>query len=181
MIINQKSGPELLYGIMGVISLIIIWSGNVGRGIGYEVLIAGLAILVHKRYISIRNAYILLFGIGLGIIGWFFDFYERFLYYDAAIHFINAGLIAYISGEMLPLKEGRMSDKAVFIGGIFLAMTIGFLWEIFEWTVGYFAPSIYKFTGKADTLSDLIFDLCGALIGSMFWLVRKKGRIIGKY
>lgn len=77
---------------------------------------------------------------------------------------LTALWIVYISGRV-KLPEGfRDPDKVVLVALVSTAI-IGLLWEIFEFSVDtllVIAPTY----DVSDTLSDLAFDMAGALVAS---------------
>ena len=128
-------------------------------------------------------AAISLFVFGTLFLGEVFDFYERFWWWDILLHGASAvglGIIGFVF--VFYLFEG---DKyaappwaLAFIGFCF-AVTIGAVWEIFEFAMDQtFGLNMQK-SGLVDTMTDLIVDCIGAFIGAFsgfFWL---KGTQLG--
>ncbi len=113
-------------------------------------------------------------------LGEVYDFYERFWWWDVVLHGFSAvgfGIIGFLF--VFYLFEG---DKyaappwAVALIAFCFALAIGTLWEIFEFAMDRFFGLNMQKSGLVDTMSDLIVDAVGALIGAgsgFFWL---KGR-----
>jgi hypothetical protein len=101
-----------------------------------------------------------------------FDFYERFWWWDIALHGSSAigfGLIGFVF--VLMMFEGdrfAAPPWAMCVMAFGLAVTVGVCWEIFEFLMDRsFGLSMQK-SGLLDTMSDLVVDVIGAALAS--WL-----------
>lgn len=114
------------------------------------------------------------------------DFYYRFWWWDIALH-AGSGFLFGIVGFMVLFllnQTDRLPPgiRPVFLCffGVTFAVFVGVLWEIFEFTVDSFFPSINMQsveTGVKDTMKDLIVDTLGAcIVGLMGWAYFKTGR-----
>ncbi|MFP4547313.1 MAG: hypothetical protein ACLFQM_04220 [Fidelibacterota bacterium] len=104
----------------------------------------------------------------LGEIG---NFYDRFWWWDILLHFISAiafGCIGFIILYYLN-KTNKISSKPFWIA-VFtfsFAVSIGTVWEIFEFSVDQLLGLNMQKTGLHDTMWDLITDVTGALIAAL--------------
>ncbi len=112
-----------------------------------------------------------------------FDFYNRFWWWDVVLHGGSAmafGLLGFLF--VLMLFEGDLYAApawAVAFFALCFAMTIGVLWEVFEFAMDTnFGFNMQK-TGLNDTMWDLIVDLVGASIGAAAGFAYLKGRDLG--
>lgn len=113
-------------------------------------------------------------------LGEVFDFYNRFWWWDVVLHGFSAigfGIIGFLF--VFYLFEGDRYAAPPWALGLIaftFALSIGALWEIFEFAMDQiFGLSMQK-SGLLDTMWDLIVDTFGALVGAssgFFWL---KGR-----
>lgn len=101
-----------------------------------------------------------------------FDFYERFWWWDIALHGSSAigfGLVGFIF--VLMMFEGdrfAAPPWAMCLMAFGLAVTVGACWEIFEYAMDqWFGLNMQK-SGLRDTMGDLIVDVIGAALAS--WL-----------
>ncbi len=98
------------------------------------------------------------------------DFYNRFWWWDIVLHFgsaIGFGLIGVLL--MLVLVRGRRLAAAPFTVALFsfcFAVTIGAVWEIFEFAMDQAFGTNMQKSGLVDTMKDLIVDCLGALLGA---------------
>ena len=116
-------------------------------------------------------------------LGEVFDFYEKYWWWDVLLHGGSAmgfGVIGFLF--VFFLFEG---DKyaappiAVAFVSFCFAITIGAMWEIFEFLMDQIFGLNMQKSGIVDTMWDLIVDTIGASIGAsagFFWL---KGRQVG--
>jgi len=116
----------------------------------------------------------------LGEIG---NFYERVWWWDILLHggaAIGFGLIGFIMILMLFRGDKYAAPPIALAWFAFcFAMTIGVLWEVFEFGMdALFGLNMQK-SGLADTMYDLIVDTFGAFVGASAGFFYLKGRWFG--
>jgi len=121
-----------------------------------------------------------LFLMGSIFMGEAFNFYERLWWWDIALHGLSAisfGLIGFLF--VFTLFEGdRYAAPALAIAVLSFtcAVTIGTLWEVFEFAMDkVFGLNMQK-SGLDDTMLDLIVDAIGAFVGATFGWLYLQGR-----
>lgn len=128
-----------------------------------------------------------LFIIGSIFMGEAFDFYERFWWWDLVLHGSSAvgfGLFGFLFVFML-FEGDRFAapPSALAFVSFCLAMTVGALWEVFEYTMDQtFGLNMQK-SGLDDTMGDLMVDAFGATLAAIsgyFYLVSLKGGFLGR-
>ena len=114
------------------------------------------------------------------------DYYYRFWWWDIVLHTGSGfllGLVGFVSIYLLNRtdripQEVRPAFRCLF--GVTFAVTLGVLWEIFEFAVDSIWPEVNmqsNETGVRDTMYDLIVDTIGAVVvGLMGWAYYKTGR-----
>lgn len=117
------------------------------------------------------------------------SYYERFWWWDIALH-VSSGLLLGILGFLLVyvLNESErielhMRARFVAIFAFFFAVTVGAVWEMFEFAMdSLFATNMQKPmlgdpSGLTDTMWDLIVDAAGALvICALGWFYMRQGK-----
>jgi hypothetical protein len=100
-----------------------------------------------------------------------FDFYNRYWWWDIALHGSSAvgfGLVGFLF--IFYLFEGdRYAAPPWAVGFISwcLAVAMGTVWEIFEFAMDMtFGTNMLK-SGLMDTMGDLIVDVIGAAVGAL--------------
>jgi hypothetical protein len=111
------------------------------------------------------------------------NFYERFWWWDTMMHggsAIGFGLIGFILVFMM-FQGDRFAAPplAVAFFAFCFALSIGTLWEVFEFAMDHFFGLNMQKSGLVDTMSDLIVDAVGALIGAGAGFGYLKGRAKG--
>lgn len=114
--------------------------------------------------------FVVLFTFATLFLGEVFDFYVKYWWWDVALHGSSAvafGMVGFL--VIFYLFEG---DKyaappwAMSFFGFCFAVTIGALWEIFEYAMDQsFGLNMQK-SGLRDTMWDLIVDVIGATLGA---------------
>lgn len=120
------------------------------------------------------------FAIATLILGEVFDFYEKYWWWDVVLHGGSA-LILGMCGFLFVfyLFEGDRYAAPpfalAFIGFCF-AVTMGALWEVFEFGADQILGLNMQKSGLVDTMWDLIVDVIGAALGAgagYFYLAAK--------
>lgn len=131
----------------------------------------------------------ILFVFGSLFLGEFRSYYERFWWWDIALH-ATSGLLLGILGFLLVyiLNENKRIDLhmrpgfVAFFAFVF-AVATGAFWEIFEFSVDQLfgttmqKPMLRDPSGLTDTMWDLIVDTLSALVICVFaWWHMKRGQ-----
>lgn len=108
--------------------------------------------------------------------------YWRIWWFDLLMHFLGGFLVALVILYFL-YGSGRYfySRKIIIVWAVFISLTIGSIWEIFEISfdqflaaqLGFRNPDILSL-GWRDTLSDLLFDVFGGILAAIYFINRKK-------
>jgi len=121
----------------------------------------------------------ILFVFGALFLGEIRGYYERFWWWDMALHTMSGlllGLFGFTFVYMLNedrLVDFNMRPSFVALFAFFFAVAVGALWEIFEYGMDqYFGTNMQPATpgdpsGLTDTMHDLIVDTIGAAIVSL--------------
>ena len=128
-------------------------------------------------------AAIVLFVGGTVFLGEVYDFYERFWWWDIMMHggsAVGFGLIGFILVFMM-FQGDRFAAPpfAVAFFAFCFALSIGALWEVFEFGMDQLFGLNMQKSGLVDTMGDLIVDTLGALIGAGSGYFYLKGRAKG--
>lgn len=115
-------------------------------------------------------AAVVLFIGGTLFLGEAFDFYTRFWWWDIAMHGSSAigfGLIGFVIIFMMFQGDAYAAPPyAVAMFAFCFALSVGALWEVFEFLMDRsFGLNMQK-SGLFDTMGDLAVDAVGALIGA---------------
>lgn len=111
------------------------------------------------------------------------DFYERFWWWDIAMHFGSAlgfGMVAFLlifmlfEGDRYAAPPGAMAFLSLCV-----AVTIGVLWEVFEFAMDQLFGFNMQKSGLRDTMGDLIVNTVGGGVGALSGYLFLKGRQLG--
>ena len=112
------------------------------------------------------------------------DFYGRFWWWDLVLHFGSAmgfGILGFLLVFMLFQGDRYAAPPwAVGVLSFCLAMTVGVLWEIFEYAMDTFFGFNMMKSGLPDTMGDLIVDAVGAALAALagaIYLLGRAGRL----
>jgi hypothetical protein len=98
------------------------------------------------------------------------SYYTRFWWWDLVLH-TGAGILMGLAGFILVYVLNRERKATIFLSPVFVglfsfsfAMTIGVIWEIFEFAMDQIFGMNMQKSGLNDTMGDLIVNTIGALI-----------------
>jgi len=116
----------------------------------------------------------------LGEVG---DFYNRYWWWDVALHTgsaIGFGLIGFILIFMI-FEGNRVAAPPIAIAAFSFAfaLSIGAMWEVFEFAMDQIFGLNMQKSGLHDTMWDLIVDMFGAGLGAMAGYAYLKRRRFG--
>ncbi|OCX63183.1 hypothetical protein BFP70_12655 [Thioclava sp. SK-1] len=100
-----------------------------------------------------------------------FDFYNRFWWWDIALHGSSAlgfGLVGFLFVFMMFEGDSYAAPRwAMALIAFSFAVSIGAIWEIFEFGMDQIFGTNMQKSGLTDTMGDLIVDVIGASLGAL--------------
>lgn len=97
-----------------------------------------------------------------------FSLYWTYWWFDVLTHFLGGAWLGlaslwlwYFSGHF----GTRMPTRRAVLIALFAGLSIGLLWEVYEYSVWQFLGTGLPNNYVADTLGDLAMDVVGALFG----------------
>jgi len=142
-----------------------------------------LASRLHIRLPRWIIAAVALFLFATLFLGEVLDFYERLWWWDIALHGLSAlgfGFTGFLF--VFILFEGDRYAAPAWAMGLLafcFAVTIGALWEVFEFSMDQaFGMNMQK-SGLVDTMGDLIVDVIGAGIAAITGALYLRGLALG--
>lgn len=116
-------------------------------------------------------------------LGEVYNFYYKYWWWDLVLHFGSAvgfGLIGFILVFMMFQGDRYAAPPmAIAFFGFCFALSVGALWEIFEFGMDQaFGMNMQK-SGLVDTMKDLIVDTFGASLGAATGFAYLKGQNLG--
>ena len=108
--------------------------------------------------------------------GYLMDLYDRFWWFDDAIHTYTSFALSLLLALLLygrVLTGARMHSVLFVLAVAVLGGGIGALWEIAEWGYDQLVPE-NAILGKTDTVIDMILDTMGSLAAGLvsLWMIR---------
>lgn len=114
------------------------------------------------------------------------DFYEKIWWWDLALHGVAAltiGIIGFLAIYVFYMTQ-RIKVAAGWVATITfaLAVSLGTIWEIFEFLMDwYFGLNMQK-SGLVDTMTDLMINAAGAAVAAVigYFYVRDEDSLYGR-
>ncbi|WP_018662678.1 hypothetical protein [Heyndrickxia acidiproducens] len=118
----------------------------------------------------------LFFSIFLGSIG---SFYDRFVWWDIAVHFYKGGFVACVGITLYKIfiPEQARRGVSVWIPVLFvlgLAVVSSIIWEFYEFMGDVIASHTMQRGGNTDTMYDLLAGFTGGLLIAIYTSIRKQ-------
>jgi hypothetical protein len=114
------------------------------------------------------------------------DFYEKIWWWDLALHGLSAltvGIIGFLSIYVFYMTH-RIQVAAGWIATITfaIAVSVGTLWEIFEFLMDWYFGFNMQKSGLVDTMTDLMINAAGAAIAAAigYFYVYKEDSLLGR-
>ncbi|WP_163849762.1 hypothetical protein [Pseudooceanicola aestuarii] len=144
-----------------------------------------VAPLFVARWVEVRVppsfiAAMVIFVGGTLFLGEVFDFYERFWWWDIAMHggsAVGFGLIGFVLVFMMFQGDRYAAPPwAISLFAFCFAVAIGAAWEVFEFSMDQLLGTNMQKSGLLDTMGDLIVDMIGASLGALTGFAYLKGQ-----
>lgn len=111
------------------------------------------------------------------------EYYIKFWWWDSMLHAISGiilGFLGFLLVYLLNQEEKvnvTLSPLSIAIFSFTFAVTVGVIWEIFEFTMDSTLGLNMQKSGLVDTMWDLIVDSLGALTASIigYFYVKREG------
>lgn len=112
-----------------------------------------------------------------------YDFYHRYWWWDIVLHFgsaVSFGLFGFLFIFMM-FEGDRYAAPPLAIAflSFCFALSIGAVWEVFEFGMDQVFGLNMQKSGLVDTMTDLIVDMLGALLGALSGYLYLLGRSFG--
>jgi hypothetical protein len=173
-----RDGIDVLRGVILGGALLFALAGDTGAAVLLGFL-GGITLVA--RLLNLPRLYDLCLTAGMALQGFgeAWGLYDRFTAFDDLVHFtlpLLTAPVVYIALARLdvvpdPRDETHLRHYAgIFLVTVALGITIGALWEIFEWRSDeWFGTSLS--VDNDDTVGDLVRDSLGALGGGALLVV----------
>lgn len=103
-----------------------------------------------------------------------FYWYSSIWWFDMFMHTLGGVFLALVVGAIFSKKFFQIKNLKIFWIIFFSVFIIGLLWEGYEYVVQYFIKNVHL-ADFYDSISDLICDLVGGVVGT-FFVIRAKRR-----
>ncbi len=187
-----RDQPYVVQFIWMVLFVAAIWAALSGRWsvafVSFATFVATLLPGLFLNRFSIRLptkflGAIAVFAFATLFLGEVFDFYERYWWWDILLHGGSAiafGLIGFLFVFFM-FEGNKYAAPPIAVGFVSfcLAVTIGVVWEIFEFSMDQMFGFNMQKSGLVDTMWDLIVDMIGGSIGATAGFFFLKGRELG--
>ena len=174
-VIEAVVAALLQLGILAV-AVISAFRGNwLAAFSGGATLLLSFAPAMLERRLKVRlpievTLFVSLFLFASFVLGEVGDFYERLWWWDLLLHGSSAfvvGLIGFLTVYVFHMTQRvRIAEGYVAAITFASAVTVGTLWEIFEFGMDHYFGLNMQRSGLVDTMTDLIVNAIGAVLAA---------------
>lgn len=102
-----------------------------------------------------------------------FFWYISIYWYDMMMHTIGGVFLALFATALFFKHIISLNTLKTMIILLLFVFVIGLGWEFFEYTIQYLIKGSARLADVNDSISDLLCDIGGGIIGAFFVIVRK--------
>lgn len=100
----------------------------------------------------------------LWMIGSFYNLYDNISWYDEMTHFVGPAVVAlFILPSLKSYLPRNIPHWFYYLSIICMTVTLGVIWEFYEYYFANLFLQTYTDMDLEDTISDMVFDLAGAI------------------
>ena len=169
--------------VLGVVSVVVALIGwTLVDAATFALVLLGLVL---PRFLGVRPALDIAFGVTLLVAGWsaVLDVYVEVRWWDLPVHFALTGLVALMLYILL-VRVGALADPAAERVPVWVVtmLTVSFgsaaavLWEIAEW-FGHTVIDETIYVGYTDSIGDLAIGAAGAVVAALtarYWVAESR-------
>lgn len=129
--------------------------------------------MFQKRLASISLLIIVLM-ITLNTLATMFYWYASILWYDMMMHILGGVFLAVFTAALFAHYVLRSSGIQIITTVLSVVLIVGLGWEFFEYIVQYSIKGSAQLASVPDSISDMVCDMFGGILGVYFVLMLKR-------
>lgn len=183
----------VIWAALCLVGLIALAFANISMALlSFATLVLSLIPLFMAHFLSVKLPvpFVLattIFVFSTIFLGEVLNFYERLWWWDVVLHGTSAlgiGMVGFLFLFML-FEGDRFAapPSAIAFLTFCLAMTVGVIWEVFEFLMDYFFGLNMQKSGLGDTMGDIMINAIGSALAALagyLLLVRDSAGILGR-
>ena len=103
-----------------------------------------------------------------------FYWYVSIPWYDMMMHTLGGVFLAVFAGAFFARHIATLSRYETLVTLLLVVLIVGLGWEFFEYFVQYIIKGSAQLASVPDSVSDIVCDLVGGILGVFFVLNQKK-------
>lgn len=103
-----------------------------------------------------------------------FYWYLVIPWFDMAMHTLGGIFLAMFGATLFSGSVQRSSSAQNFFLLLSIVFIVGFGWEIFEYIVQFVIRGSVQLANVPDSISDMVCDVVGGILGFFFVLIQKR-------
>ena len=112
--------------------------------------------------------------LGLHLAASAFYWYAVIPWYDMMMHTLGGGFLAVFTAAFFYKHVVELNRYETIVTLLLAVLVVGGAWEYFEYAVQYVVKGAVTLATFPDSVSDMVCDMAGGMIGTYFVLRQKK-------
>ncbi len=126
-----------------------------------------------QKYLAKQTLRLVLLVFVLHILATVFYWYNSINDFDKVMHVLGGLFIALLGAMMFWRHIAALDRRDTFVVLLLFVVVMGLAWEYYEYIVQFFIKGV-RLADLNDSITDLIADMFGGIIGTAFVLWSKK-------
>ncbi|HEY0979802.1 MAG TPA: hypothetical protein VGE18_00105 [Candidatus Paceibacterota bacterium] len=127
-----------------------------------------------QKRLAVVSLFFILLMLGLHLAANAFYWYVSIQWYDMMMHALGGVFLAVFTAAFFYKHILEMNRYETFVTLLLAVMIVGGAWEYFEYAVQYVFKGSMMLAEFPDSVSDMVCDMAGGMLGTYFVLRQKK-------
>lgn len=126
-----------------------------------------------QKYLATQALRLVLLVFALHLLATVFYWYNSVSDFDKIMHTLGGVFIALLGAMLFWRYVSHLGRRDTVVALLLFVLIMGLAWEYYEYVIQFFVKHVHL-ADIDDSITDLIADMCGGVLGASFVLWSKK-------